>query len=109
MGGEKLLLIDDSRELLENLSEYLTSKGYDITTASDGTQGISKIASESYDIILTDLKMPNADGFEVLQYVKGNSPETICIILTGYGTIKNAVEAIKKGAFDYLTKPVQLA
>lgn len=108
MGGEKLLLIDDSQEILENLSEYLTSKGYDITTASDGTQGISKIASESYDVILTDLKMPNADGFEVLQYVKENSPETICIILTGYGTIKNAVEAIKKGAFDYLTKPVQL-
>lgn len=108
MGGEKVLLIDDSQEILENLSEYLTSEGYDIATASDGTQGLSKIAKESYDIILTDLKMPKADGMEVLSYVKENSPETICIILTGYGTIKNAVEAIKMGAFDYLTKPVQM-
>ncbi|MBM4348881.1 MAG: sigma-54-dependent Fis family transcriptional regulator [Deltaproteobacteria bacterium] len=108
MGSEKILLIDDSPEILDNLSEYLTSEGYDITTTSDGTSGISMIEKKFYDIILTDMKMPGADGMEVLKFMKEHSPESICIILTGYGTIKNAVEAIKSGAFDYLTKPVKM-
>lgn len=108
MGSEKILLIDDSPEILDNLSEYLTSEGYDITATSDGTSGISMIEKKFYDIILTDMKMPGADGMEVLKYVKEHSPDSICIILTGYGTIKNAVEAIKSGAFDYLTKPVKM-
>ncbi len=108
MGSEKILLIDDSPEILDNLSEHLASEGYDITTTSDGTSGISMIEKKFYDIILTDMKMPGADGMEVLKYVKEHSPESICIILTGYGTIRNAVEAIKSGAFDYLTKPVMM-
>lgn len=108
MANEKILLIDDSTEILENLSAYLTSEGYEITTASDGTTGISRMEKHFYDFILTDMKMPGADGMEVLKYAKEHSPESICIILTGYGTIKNAVEAIKNGAFDYLTKPVKL-
>jgi len=108
MLNEKILLIDDSPEILENLSEYLSSLGYDVTTASDGTSGIHLIEKQFYDIIMTDMKMPGADGMEVLRYVKEHSVESICIILTGYGTIRNAVEAIKNGAFDYLTKPVKL-
>lgn len=108
MGDEKILLIDDSQEILDSLSEFLRSEGYDFDTASDGASGISKIEKDSYDIVVTDFKMPGVDGMEVLKYVKENSPETICIILTGYGTIKNAVEAVKKGAFDYLTKPVKM-
>jgi DNA-binding NtrC family response regulator len=108
MGSEKILLIDDSPEILDNLSERLVSEGYDVTTTSDGTSGISMIEKKFYDLILTDLKMPGADGMEVLKYVKEHSPESICIILTGYGTIKNAVEAIKSGAFDYLPKPVKM-
>ncbi len=108
MASEKILLIDDSTEILENLSDYLISEGYEITTASDGTTGISMMEKNCYDLILTDMKMPGADGIEVLRYAKEHSPESICIILTGYGTIKNAVEAMKNGAFDYLTKPVKL-
>lgn len=108
MSNEKILLIDDSPEILNNLSEYLISEGHDVTATSDGTSGISMIEKKFYDIVLTDMKMPGADGMEVLKYVKEHSPESICIILTGYGTIKNAVEAIKNGAFDYLTKPVKL-
>ncbi len=108
MANEKILLIDDSTEILENLSVYLVSEGYEITTASDGTTGISMLEKNFYDFILTDMKMPGADGLEVLKYAKEHSPESICIILTGYGTIKNAVEAMKNGAFDYLTKPVKL-
>jgi DNA-binding NtrC family response regulator len=108
MASEKILLIDDSPEILDNLSECLASEGYDITATSDGASGILMIEKIFYDIILTDMKMPDMDGMEVLKYVKEHSPESICIILTGYGTIKNAVEAIKTGAFDYLTKPVKM-
>lgn len=108
MASEKVLLIDDSSEILENLSAFLISEGYDVSTTTDGATGISMIEKNFYDLILTDLKMPGADGMEVLGYVREHSPESICILLTGYGTIRNAVEAIKKGAFDYLTKPIKL-
>ncbi len=107
MAREKILLIDDSPEILDNLSECLISEGYDIDATVDGISGISLIEKKFYDIILTDMKMPGADGMEVLKFVKEHSPESICIILTGYGTIRDAVEAIKNGAFDYLTKPVK--
>ena len=108
MGNENIILIDDSPEIRENLSDSLRAEGYDVDTSSDGAEGISRIENKFYDIILTDLKMPGVDGMEVLKYVKENSPDSICIVLTGYGTIKNAVEAIKLGSFDYLTKPVKL-
>ena len=105
---EKILLVDDSKEILESLSEYLRTEGYEVDTASNGLAGISMIEKTFYDIVLTDMMMPGADGMEVLKYIKANSPDSICIVLTGYGTIKNAVEAIKSGAFDYLPKPVKL-
>jgi len=108
VANEKILLIDDTPEILSHLSGYLTEKGYDVETSSEGAAGISMIDEKFYDIVLTDLKMPGVGGMEVLKYLKEKSAESICIILTGYGTIKNAVEAIKLGAFDYLTKPVKL-
>jgi DNA-binding NtrC family response regulator len=108
MGNEKVLLIDDSPDILSHLSEYLKMEGYNVDTCSDGIEGISMMDGKFYDIILSDLKMPAVDGMKVLEYVKKNSPESVCIILTGYGTIKNAVEAIQLGAFDYLTKPVKM-
>ena len=105
---EKILLIDDSKEILETLSEYLRGEGYEVDTSSNGASGILMIEKKFYDIVLTDMMMPGVDGMEVLKYIKANSPESLCIVLTGYGTIKNAVEAIKSGAFDYLAKPVKL-
>jgi DNA-binding NtrC family response regulator len=104
---EKILLIDDSKEILESLSEYLRGEGYDVDTSSNGASGILMIEKKFYDIVLTDMMMPGVDGMEVLKYIKTNSPESLCIVLTGYGTIKSAVEAIRSGAFDYLTKPVK--
>jgi Nif-specific regulatory protein len=105
---EKILLIDDSADMLTHLSEYLKNEGYDVEASTEGEKALSMIERKSYDIILTDLMMPNPDGMEVLKYVTQHSRESICIILTGYGTIKNAVEAVKLGAFDYLTKPVKM-
>jgi len=108
MGNEKILIIDDSPEILSLLSEFFQGEGLEADTAPDGATGLSKIEKKFYDVVLTDLKMPGIDGMEVLKYVLENSPDSICIILTGYGTVKNAVEAIKLGAFDYLTKPVRV-
>ncbi len=108
MGSEKILVIDDSMEILTLFPEYLKGEGYDVETSRDGANGISMMENKFYDLVLTDLKMPGVDGMGVLKYIKDHSSDSICIILTGYGTVKNAVEAIKLGAFDYLTKPVKL-
>jgi DNA-binding NtrC family response regulator len=108
MGNEKILVIDDSPEIVNLFSEFLRTEGYEVDTAEDGARGISLIERNSYDLIVTDLKMPDTGGMEVLKYIREHSPDTLCIILTGYGTVKNAVEAIKMGAYDYLTKPVKM-
>ena len=108
MANEKILLIDDSTDILENLSEYLRNDGYEVDTAANGESGISMIEKKYYDIVLTDLMMPSVDGMEVLKYVTKSSPDSICIILTGYGTVKNAVEAMKLGAYQYLSKPLMM-
>jgi len=108
MGNEKILVIDDSPEIVNLFSDFLRTEGYEVDTAEDGARGISLIEKNSYDLIVTDLKMPDTDGMEVLKYIGEHSPDTLCIILTGYGTVKNAVEAIKMGAYDYLTKPVKM-
>jgi DNA-binding NtrC family response regulator len=108
MANEKILVIDDSTEILTLFSEHLKTEGYDVDTSTDGSSAIAMIEKKFYDFIFTDLKMPGMDGMEVLDYAITHSPDSICIILTGYGTVKNAVEAIKRGAFDYLPKPVKM-
>jgi DNA-binding NtrC family response regulator len=107
MPNEKILIIDDSPEILILFSALLKGEGYEVDTCPEGVSGISKIEKKFFDIVLTDLKMPGVDGMEVLKNVLKQSPDSICIILTGHGTVKSAVEAIKLGAFDFLTKPVK--
>jgi len=104
---EKILIVDDDLEILEIIAEVLKEGGYAVDTASSGTGAIKHIDDEFYDLVVTDLKMPEVDGMMVLRHVVDRSPDTICVILTGYGTIDSAVEAIKTGAFDYITKPVK--
>jgi len=108
MANEQILFIDDSPEVLTFFYKFLSREGFGVDITSDGSEGISYIDKKYYDIIFTDLKMPILDGMGVLRHVKEHSPESICIIMTGYGTIRNAVEAIKSGAFDYLTKPLDI-
>jgi DNA-binding NtrC family response regulator len=108
MANEHLLFIDDSPEVLTLFYKFLSREGFGVDITSDGSEGISYIDKKHYDIIFTDLKMPIVDGMGVLRHVKEHSPDSICIIMTAYGTIENAVEAIKSGAFDYLTKPLDI-
>ena len=107
MRNESILVVDDAPDIRAGMSEILKSAGFHVETASDGQEAVEKLDSRFFDVVLTDLAMPRKDGMEVLHYLNENSPETVCIIITGYGTIKGAVDAMRKGAFDYLTKPVK--
>ena len=102
----RVLIVDDDPVILEVIGEILTTNGHEVVAAPNGVAGIRELERKYFDLVLTDLVMPDVDGMEVLDHVVTKSPKTICIILTGHGTIKSSVEAIKKGAFDYITKPI---
>jgi len=104
---ERILVVDDDLEIREGVADVLRQAGYHVDEAKDGKKAIKCIETGSYDLVLTDLNLPKADGMKVLRHVLDESPDTICIILTGFGTIKGSVEAIKMGAFDYISKPVK--
>jgi DNA-binding NtrC family response regulator len=107
MRNESVLVVDDAPEIRSSMAEILKNEGFAVDAASDGQEATDKLGSRFYDIVLTDLSMPRKDGMHVLHFVNEHSPETICIIITGFGTIQSAVEAMRIGAFDYLTKPVK--
>lgn len=104
---ETILVVDDDPEIRESVADVLRQAGYDVDEAKDGKKAIKCIDAGSYDLVLTDLNLPKLDGMKVLRHLLDESPDTICIILTGFGTIKGSVEAIKMGAFDYISKPVK--
>ena len=104
---ERILVVDDDPEIRESVADVLRQAGYDVEEAKDGKKAIKCIDAGSYDLVLTDLNLPKLDGMKVLRHVLDESPDTICVILTGFGTIKGSVEAIKMGAFDYISKPVK--
>ncbi len=106
--ANKILIIDDERSIRNTLSEILGFEGYQVSEAVDGYEAIQKISDESFDCILCDIKMPKADGIEVLEKAKEHAPDTPFIVISGHGNIDTAVEAVKKGAFDYLSKPPDL-
>ncbi|MDP2960429.1 MAG: sigma-54 dependent transcriptional regulator [candidate division Zixibacteria bacterium] len=103
-----ILIVEDEDSLREALAILLRDKGYEVTEAMDGKEGISILKKKRFDLVLTDLKMKEVSGEEVLKKVKEISPETEVIIITAYGTIPSAVEAMKTGAFDYITKPFKV-
>ena len=105
MAAERILVVDDEEANREFLYELLTYEGYEVETAADGLTGISLIESTPFHILLSDLKMPEMSGVEMIRQMRELSPSTIGIIFTGYATIETAVEAIKAGAYDYVTKP----
>lgn len=103
-----ILIVDDEESQREILGGYLRKKGYKVISAGSGSDGISIVKNNSIDIILSDYKMPDKTGMEVLQEVKQINPEIAFVILTAYGTVENAVNAMRLGAFDYISKPVNL-
>jgi len=100
-----ILVIDDKESMRQMLAKTLESEGFEVDTARDGERGLDKAKEKRFDLILTDLKLPKMDGLEVLSSIKDLDPEVAVIVMTAYGTIETAVQAIKQGAFDFLTKP----
>ncbi len=103
----KILVVDDEAPIREMLQRGLTQiGGYSVEVAQNGQEAIEKFEKDIFDLILTDLKMPEMDGIELLKLIKGTRPEVIVIMMTAYGSIETAVEAMKGGANDYITKPI---
>ncbi len=107
--GQKILVIDDEDEIRTMLHEVLQMQGFNTSSASDGTRGLEKFKEENgFDLVLTDLMMPGIDGIEVLEEIKKIESTTEVILLTGHGSHDTAIDAMKKGAYDYLEKPMDL-
>ncbi len=100
-----ILVVDDKDSMRNMLFDTLTEEGYRVDAAGDGKQAIDLVRNKSYDLVLTDLKMPDVDGLKVLTEVKGVDVDTSVIVMTAYGTIEDAVSAMKNGAYDFITKP----
>ncbi len=103
--GYNILVVDDDLIECNSIAELLKHEGYYVESASDGEIASRKLVQGSFDIVITDIKMPELTGFDLLKLIKKKHPETLVIMITGYGQIEDAVTAIKHGAFDYITKP----
>jgi two-component system, NtrC family, nitrogen regulation response regulator NtrX len=103
-----ILIIDDEKAIRKTLSEILSYEGYKIDEAGDGEEGFRKFRDKEYDVILCDIKMPKMDGIEFLEKAKEANPDIPIIMISGHGTIETAVEAVRKGAYDYISKPPDL-
>ncbi|MBI5663569.1 MAG: sigma-54-dependent Fis family transcriptional regulator [Nitrospirae bacterium] len=104
----KILVAEDEEITLNNIRDTLEEDGYNVSIAKDGREALQKIGAEYFDILITDIKMPYTTGIELLENIKDKFPETEVIIITGFGSISSAIEAMKKGAYDYITKPFDL-
>ena len=104
----EILIIDDEKAIRKTLLEILSFEGYKIDEASDGEEGLKKFRDKSYDLVLCDIKMPKLDGIEFLQKAGEVNPDIPIIMISGHGNIETAVEAVKKGAYDYISKPPDL-
>ncbi|MDQ7826502.1 MAG: response regulator [Candidatus Eremiobacteraeota bacterium] len=100
-----ILIIDDEEGIRDSCSQILAKCGHEVIQSPDGSDGIEKVTQKRPDLVLLDLKMPGMSGIEVLEKIKQIEPDTIVIVITGFATIESAVEAIKKGAYDFLPKP----
>lgn len=106
--AQKILVIDDEAAIRRTLNEILTFEGFDIDEAANGAEGLKKIKEHDYDCILCDIKMPHMDGIELLEATKLVKPDIPFIVISGHGNLETAVDAVKKGAFDYISKPPDL-
>ncbi|RYF85378.1 MAG: sigma-54-dependent Fis family transcriptional regulator, partial [Chitinophagaceae bacterium] len=103
-----LLIIDDEKAIRKTLSEILSFEGYKIEEAADGEEGLKKFKEKTFDVVLCDIKMPKIDGMEFLQKATEANPDVPIIMISGHGNIETAVEAVKKGAYDFIQKPPDL-
>jgi two-component system response regulator PilR (NtrC family) len=104
----RILIVEDEKSMREVLKILLEGERYEVVSASDGLEGLSYLANDIFDLVITDVKMPKVDGFELLKKTKEISPDTIVIMITAFGTTEAAIEAMKAGAYDYINKPFKI-
>jgi DNA-binding NtrC family response regulator len=108
MTNKKLLLVDDETSILLSCARELRTEDYQVTTASNGDEAIQALRADNFNLVVTDLVMPGPNGLQVLREAKKQNPEIGAIILTGYGDVTSAVQALRLGADDYLLKPLDI-
>ncbi|MBN1796918.1 MAG: sigma-54-dependent Fis family transcriptional regulator [Sedimentisphaerales bacterium] len=106
MAEQKILIVDSDKIILDSLGSFLTKEGYKTAGADSMKEAISQLQERSYELVIIDINLPDGDGFELLDIIKKMCPQTVVVLITAYGTIESAVRAIKQGAYDYLTKPI---
>lgn len=106
MREKNILVIDDDKIILDSLCEFLTLEGFRTSGAETLKGALAKLEQEHYNLVITDVNLPDGDGIELLDIIRENHPQTVTIVITGYGSIESAVRAIKQGAYEYLTKPI---
>jgi len=104
----RVMVVDDEENIREVLSNFLSDLGYEVVVATDGQDALNKFHKGEYDLIVSDLLMPSIDGLELLKRIREIDKDVIFLMITGYPSIETAVEAIKKGAYDYITKPFHM-
>src|SRR5574341_8008 len=106
MQAQNILVVDDEKNILRIVSATLKKERYGVDTAQSSEEAIEKFGRDAYQLVITDLKLPGKTGIELLGYIKSRDPDVPVVVITAFGTIENAVEAMKRGAFNYLTKPI---
>jgi len=106
MHKASLLLVDDDRHLLQSMADWLREQGYQLDTAASRAEALAAVGRKTYDVVLVDIRLGDGDGFDVLAFCRQHQPAAAVIMITGYGTVDSAIEAIRAGAFDFLTKPL---
>lgn len=101
----RILVVDDEEIKRVSLVDDLIEAGHQVTAAGDGAEALRRLAEEHFDVVVTDLRMPRIDGMEILRHVKRQIPETEVVMMTAYGSIPLAVEAMKRGAYNFIAKP----
>jgi len=106
MRKKNILIVEDDKIILDSLREFLYLEGFQTSGAESFRLAVTKLQKQNYSLVIADVNLPDGDGFELLDIIRKNYPQTVVIVITGYGTIDSAVKAIKHGAYDYLTKPI---
>lgn len=104
----RVLVVDDEKFIRDIIADFLGMEGYIVRTAEDGSSAVNELARARYDMVISDLKMPNMGGLDLLKEVARSHPETLTVIMTGFGTVETAIDAMKRGAYDYILKPFKV-
>src|SRR5262245_1452479 len=104
----RVLVVDDEKFIRDIIADFLGMEGYIVRTAEDGSSAVSELERARYDMVISDLKMPRMGGLELLKEVAKTHPDTLTVIMTGFGTVETAIDAMKRGAYDYILKPFKV-